>query len=171
MSQHALLLRERKENGNRVSSPPSYLMRHPLSAANGSIRLTHSFRCTPFRPPPTIYTSPPPSPSRANRSTPNQSPVSRRQRTGEYRHGVDSPPVGCYASDGMITRAQQQQQRRGGGEGQQVVGYDAYRNRWVPLSRRELEQLAAEQALARGLCGSDDAATSDAAPGFYPSKG
>ncbi|CAM9896213.1 unnamed protein product, partial [Ectocarpus sp. 8 AP-2014] len=64
-----------------------------------------------------------------------RSPVSRRQRTGEYRHGIDSPPVGCYASDGVIPRAQQQQQQqqrrqRGGAEGQQVVGYDAYRNRW-----------------------------------------
>ncbi|CAM9823320.1 unnamed protein product [Ectocarpus sp. 12 AP-2014] len=106
------------------------------------------------------------------------SPVSRRQRTGEYRHGIDSPPVGCYASDGMITRAHQQQHRRGGAEGQQVVGYDAYRKRWVPLSRRGLERLALEQAKARGLCGgggvggSDDATTTAAAaPGCYPSKG
>ncbi|CAM9649376.1 unnamed protein product [Ectocarpus sp. 4 AP-2014] len=107
-----------------------------------------------------------------------RSPVSRRQRTGEYRHGIDSPPVGCYASVGMITRAQQQQHRRGGAEGQQVVGYDAYHNRWVPLSRRGLKKLALEQAKARGLCGgggggdSDDAAaTAAAAPGCYPSKG
>lgn len=121
---------------------------------------------------------PSPSPSRANQSAPVQSPVSRRQRTGEYRHGIDSPPVGCYASDGMIARAQQQQHWWGGAEGQQVVGYDAYRNRWVPLSRRGLEQLALEQAKARGLCGggggggSDDAAaTAAAAPGCYPSKG
>lgn len=35
-----LALRERKENGNRVSLPPSYLVRHPLSPVNGSIRFT-----------------------------------------------------------------------------------------------------------------------------------
>lgn len=70
-----------------------------------------------------------------------QSPGSRRRK--KYRHGVDSPPLGYYASDGATTRAQ-----RSGDEGRSVVAYDAYHRRWVPVTRRELEQAALEKGAA-----------------------
>lgn len=68
-----------------------------------------------------------------------QSRESRRSK--RYRHGVDTPPLGFYADNRPTTRA-----RSGSEAGEAVVAYDAYRRRWMPVPKRELEQEALRQA-------------------------